>query len=310
MSGAYKTLKKSDIQVFPYPANKLWTVTTSSYNSLGIRIFTGQNYTGSFYSARNLTTDSASGETQYRKLIYEVAQQLYYQNYLTSSYLQNTSSFDNFEQTTINIGIQNLSSSLYSSSYNGPVKFFPTSSDSIIRVLSIPRKIFSNKLLPGSISLSGGNYNIIDDKEGNLFDSSSNGLTNVGNVIYPHGLIIITNPTYSLIFPTSSAETISAPSAQKSGSFTLSFQNEHIIYEHHIRCHSTEDEFNYTLNPSVLGPSSGSLNDFATGSYFNPYVTTVGLYNQANELLAVGKLAKPIFIPRNTDLTFLIRYDT
>jgi hypothetical protein len=310
MSGAYKTLNKSDVQVIPYPANKSWTVTTSSYNSLGIRIFTGQNLTGSFYNNRVLTTDSASNETQWRKLVYEVAHQLYYKNYSTGSYLNRTSSYDNFEQTTLAVGIQQIQNNSFSASYNGPIKYFPTGAGDIIRVLSIPQQIFSNKVLPGSIVISGSDYRIIDDQEGNLFDSGSNGVVNVGNIIYPHGLLIITNPTYSLIFPTSSTDSLTVVNPQKSGSFTLNFKNEHIIYEHHVVCHSTEDEFNYTLNPSILGSSSGSINDFATGSTFNPYVTTVGLYNQAGDLLALGKMAKPIFIPRNTDLTFIIRYDT
>ena len=45
-------------------------------------------------------------------------------------------------------------------------------------------------------------------------------------------------------------------------------------------------------------------------SAFSPYVTTVGLYNDANELLAVGKMSSPIPISSNTDMTFLVKYDT
>jgi len=50
--------------------------------------------------------------------------------------------------------------------------------------------------------------------------------------------------------------------------------------------------------------------DFATGSYFSPYVTTVGLYNESYQLVAVGKLAQPIPISLHTDTTFIINYDT
>ena len=49
---------------------------------------------------------------------------------------------------------------------------------------------------------------------------------------------------------------------------------------------------------------------FATSSYFAPYVTTVGLYNDNFELLAVGKLAKPLPTSRTTDTTILINFDT
>jgi len=50
--------------------------------------------------------------------------------------------------------------------------------------------------------------------------------------------------------------------------------------------------------------------DFCTGSLFTPYVTTVGLYNEGNELVCVGKLARPLPISLYTDTTFMINFDT
>ena len=50
--------------------------------------------------------------------------------------------------------------------------------------------------------------------------------------------------------------------------------------------------------------------DFLTGSYFSPYVTTIGLYNEAYQLLAVGKLSKPIPISLYVDTTFVVNFDT
>ena len=50
--------------------------------------------------------------------------------------------------------------------------------------------------------------------------------------------------------------------------------------------------------------------DFATGSYFSPYVTTVGLYNRSHELVAVGKFSQPLPISLNTDTTFVVNFDT
>jgi len=53
-------------------------------------------------------------------------------------------------------------------------------------------------------------------------------------------------------------------------------------------------EFNYSENPSFISGSTGEViyNDFIN----NPqtYVTTVGLYNDTNDLLAVAKLSKPL----------------
>jgi len=53
-------------------------------------------------------------------------------------------------------------------------------------------------------------------------------------------------------------------------------------------------EFNYTTNPSFI---SGSTGDVLYSSFINnpqTYITTVGLYNDANELLAVAKLSRPL----------------
>lgn len=304
---SFKILKTSDVQITPYSTNKLWTVNTSSYNSLGIRIYTGENLSGSeFQSASSArTTDSASGDTQFRSLVYESVKQLYYKNYLSSSWLNISTSYDNFDQNTIHSKMD----SSYLDYYNSTIKEFPTSSGAIIRILSVPQDIFGSKIIPGTFVLTGSNYNITDDKEGNLFDTSGS-TTLIGNIIYPHGLAIITNPSYSLIFPTASSDSFTPITTIKDISFYLSFKGDHVIYENEVRCNLNENEFNYTLNPSITSDFSGSLYGFATGSDFNPYVTTIGLYNLAGELLVVGKLAKPIFIPRNNDITFVVKWDS
>jgi hypothetical protein len=112
----------------------------------------------------------------------------------------------------------------------------------------------------------------------------------------------------------------------------ISFQNEHIIYENEVRCIVRESDYNLTYNPTLLkygnqyivpisgSPSNGytttgsfdntTIKDFATGSVFQPYVTTIGLYNDNNELLMVAKLGKPIMLSPDTDMTFIVRYDT
>ena len=51
------------------------------------------------------------------------------------------------------------------------------------------------------------------------------------------------------------------------------------------------------------------MRDFATGSIFTPYVTTIGLYNDSQDLIAVAKVAQPTPLSTNTDTTFLINYD-
>jgi hypothetical protein len=90
---------------------------------------------------------------------------------------------------------------------------------------------------------------------------------------------------------------------------TCSFSSSYTLYETQYKCTIGADEFNYSNNPSIISGSEGQLYDFATGSFFAPYVTTVGLYDNSYNLLAVGKLAKPLPTSRTTDTTILINFD-
>lgn len=110
----------------------------------------------------------------------------------------------------------------------------------------------------------------------------------------------------------------------QSPSFKISFQNEVIIYEQNVICHVKDTEFNLSYNPTLLKTNiqSGSnfesqsfsiplpeVKDFATGSYFEPYVTTVGLYNEQNDLLAIAKFAQPIPLSQNSETVIIVKYD-
>jgi hypothetical protein len=101
------------------------------------------------------------------------------------------------------------------------------------------------------------------------------------------------------------------PAVIHTGSFTLSFKNEHIIHENEIRCLVMESDYNLSYNPSLVSGSytSGSLKNFATGSDFYTYATTLGLYDDDNQLLAVAKFGKPIMMSPDTDMTFVVKYD-
>jgi hypothetical protein len=85
------------------------------------------------------------------------------------------------------------------------------------------------------------------------------------------------------------------------------------VYENYITAQIKENEFNLTYNPSIriTGSDAYSLiRNFATGSDFHPYASTLGLYNDDNELLMVAKFGQPVPISTETDMTFLIRYDS
>jgi hypothetical protein len=100
--------------------------------------------------------------------------------------------------------------------------------------------------------------------------------------------------------------------------YKIGLLSEMTVYQNEFKCHVAENDFNYTLNPSAQQwyPSGsqyvtyGHVLNAITGSDFRPYVTTVGLYNDADELLVVGKLSTPYPIPSHTDITFVIRWDS
>ena len=121
---------------------------------------------------------------------------------------------------------------------------------------------------------------------------------NVGNIIYTHGMAIFTNQNLPLNNITTLANT------------TCSFSSSLTIYETQYKCTIRENEFNFSLNPSLLsGSTDGTVYGYVTSSYFSPFVTTVGLYDEAQNLLAVGKLAQPLPTTATTDTTILINLD-
>jgi len=101
------------------------------------------------------------------------------------------------------------------------------------------------------------------------------------------------------------------PAVVHTGTFTVAFKNDYIIYENEARCLVKDSDFNLSYNPTLVNGNytSGSLKDFATGSAFYTYATTIGLYDDDNNLLAVAKLGKPIMMSPDTDMTFVVKYD-
>ena len=75
-------------------------------------------------------------------------------------------------------------------------------------------------------------------------------------------------------------------------SFTANSQET--ISSDFVFCRPRSSQFNYSENPSFI---SGSTGEVLYPLFINSpttYITTVGLYNDTNELLAVAKLSKPL----------------
>jgi hypothetical protein len=96
-----------------------------------------------------------------------------------------------------------------------------------------------------------------------------------------------------------------------SGSLTaLTFQNVTNINSTLVFCRATADEFNYSANPTFTDADGNIIviDDPTTDRTFS-YITTVGLYDANDNLLAVAKMSRPIEKNDEKDLTFRVRLD-
>lgn len=118
----------------------------------------------------------------------------------------------------------------------------------------------------------------------------------VGNIFYNHGLIVLSSPNYIY------NNLINSP-------YTASYRSSVKMHEFNTTINVKAGEFNLSNNSTLLKDDLESYDSFVTSSLFNPYITTIGLYNNDNELLAVAKLAQPIKKRKDIDLNFLIRID-
>jgi len=307
---SFKKLIKSDVSVVPYEANKQWTLASASFSNY-LKVYEGSNVIGIF----NPSTDPTTADGQYKRLIYSQINQLYYQTYsgsLNTSSLANSVYYESASQQrpTASYFIYNDKSQL--------VKHFPTGANETIQVVSVNQNVYGNKILPYTFIISSSVGFVADDGFGNLLtlqgsvesyiangyfnaagyiiDNTLDANSYIGNIFYAQGTAIITNQ---------SLQSLIAPGCQ------IFFKNEYTIYENEVRCLVKESDYNLSYNPTlVTNYASGSLKGFATGSNFYTYATTLGLYNDNNELLAVSKFGKPMLMSPDTDMTFVIKYDT
>lgn len=79
-----------------------------------------------------------------------------------------------------------------------------------------------------------------------------------------------------------------------SGAASFTLNSQETITSDYVYVRARNAEFNYSENPSFISGSTGAV---LYDSFINnpqTYVTTVGLYNDTNELVAVAKLSKPL----------------
>ena len=317
----YKPFTTSDIIVTPFEVNKSFSFKGNELTGSNVLIdrYIGQNITSSLYVSGSNPTGFIT--TQDKKLLYDSIKELYYSNYINgkNGSLVNTASFNNDETITGPAYTPNYYN--YLSTTLQPNRYFPTGSNEIVGIISIPSNLYGEHIKLNSVTLQSKDFIAVDDGLGNMLSGSEK----VGDIIYEHGIIILTNDgipplpgnqngygfvTYgTAIYGHNDTSFIN--SFITASNFTCSFESTTTIYESQYKCTLLQNEFNFSQNPTIISGSSldSTLYDFATGSYFTPYVTTVGMYNNAKQLIAVGKLAQPLPISQVTDTSILVNLD-
>jgi hypothetical protein len=178
-------------------------------------------------------------------------------------------------------------------------------------VVSITQDIFGEEIQPGSFSLSVGGSSSFDDGLGNLIISESGIGYTVGRMFYDKGVALF-QPTESIVGGGLTKNGLCiVEGTQVQTSFTSSVK----LFEHNIRIRLTPIDFLYSLyNPSVTKtPFAGSTItplEMMVSQSLLPYATSIGLYNQYNELMAVAKLSNPIQRTDYSTQTFVVKFDT
>lgn len=200
--------------------------------------------------------------------------------------------------------------------------------------LVIDRARYKEKLLPGSLTLklkngtteisltdnsqvsstvtysdTGRVYEVLSGSMGTIATGTYSGSTvsgSYGKFLPDVGVILLNAKVLDL--PTGSGglalatNTSSTPITSSnnvklfqaiSGSASFRLQSEETVTSNYVYVRPRNAEFNYSMNPSML-TGSGELRHSVLINSPRTYITTVGLYNDNNELLAVAKLSRPL----------------
>jgi hypothetical protein len=204
-------------------------------------------------------------------------------------------------------------------------------------------RLIDNSVSPEIILQDDGYGNLYDvafsSSFANRMPDTNNSGSVIGNVFYNDGFLVITDTgSYSNVGDGSFNLTFDSTQTIYEREYICrvgenEFQHTNnrslkVEYSSSVGFHGTNfmesgligtsrDEFPYELTGySTMSFKNGQyeigteLIGEATHSEFSPYVTTIGLYNSFDELVAMAKTAKPIKNDKEMSLAFVVRFDT
>ena len=154
----------------------------------------------------------------------------------------------------------------------------------------------------------------------------------VGNIFYQAGIIVLTASVFKKEIETTpdqrfsvqfgdlqqneksmtqamTSSTISAScNALRHRICNISFNNTTEINSNIYFCRVPWNRYNYSTNPTYLSGAQIRVKNIASDSPIS-YITTIGMYNTAGELLATAKLSEPLRKDPTNELTLRVRLD-
>lgn len=312
----FKEIPKSDIVVRPIKVYKEWVLDENDIHPIFAK-------SGSFGSYDVETEETSYGISKHA--LFRSIKAQFYRNSDTASILTE-------------VGRRKSYASTYERVLNNE-----------LAVLPIPQISYGEGIKPGTVVLedeqSGKIYT--DDSYSNLLDSGSNV---AGNIFYDRGLVILTRDvvsgsvlsTFTLNYRSTKtiyeneifisvlenefnvSQNPSAVYTDGGGSTTLITTRPGSTKYNDLVTSSISDvgtryirNSNYPIQSELDPTRFGSFDDYIfsssidpTGSYLAPYITTIGLYDEQLNMVAVAKLPQPIKSLPDYPINFIVRLDT
>ena len=322
----FKRLDPRDINITPFKAYKEFTVTNTDSGSgvYGFRAISSSAYNFDPNTATKTTFDSASF---YHIPTWFTVRQLYYRdtenNYNNFGYNPTTQ----YRLLQPSASIISVSKDLFGERIKP--KSITLSDDSGASTLTIKDdgkgNLYDNDYSSSFAEFAAGGFSDSD-----IIKSTG---SFVGNIFYEQGLLIFTN---------TGSKYVDIGTGTSTDGYSLDYKAQTTIREHSYTCVIGENELNGTMNISSTFQRSGSISvsgseswklfppghataksgsykhyyraardyeGFVTHSEFRPYITKVGLYNDFNDLIAIGQLSHAIKNDDDLALAIQVRFD-
>jgi len=195
---------------------------------------------------------------------------------------------------------------------------------SLIPSHSVIKLIDDSTVSDGTIAEAGTVYKIVSGTIANGL-STTTGIPVEYGLFYPdNGVIILDSEGIAgdiNLYINSASHAYCATPVTMSNSNTVGFlnaisgsayfaaRNKETVHATHYFIRVRNQDYNFSNNPSF---TSGSQGTFTHPSFFKDpkvYITTVGMYNDNNELLAVAKMSKPLLKSYNREALIRVKLE-